>query len=132
VPSVSSGPPRVVADLPVGPSVRQLLADRVELLPRGIASTCPEADMNWYLIRVNDGTANGYSFVGSSGDSLERLAEKAARGEYLRLDDLLYYDQGEVRDWAQWDRRFAPTVFVNPAHVIAIQPFRGDPRRLPK
>jgi glyoxylate reductase len=33
VPSVSSGPPRVVADLPVGPVIRQLLADRVELLP---------------------------------------------------------------------------------------------------
>jgi hypothetical protein len=88
--------------------------------------------MNWYMIRVNDGSPTGYSFVGSSLDSLECLAEKAMRGEYVRLDNLLYYDQGEVKDWAQWDNRFAATVAINPAHIIAIQPFKGDPRRVPR
>jgi hypothetical protein len=88
--------------------------------------------MNWYLIRVRDGRSEGYSFVGSSLDSLEKLTEKAVRGEYIRLDNLLYYDQGAVKDWAQWDKRFAPIVSVNPAHIIAIQPFKGDPRTLPQ
>jgi hypothetical protein len=89
--------------------------------------------MNWYKIRVNDGTQRGYTFVGSSSDSLETLLTKASRGEYLRLDDLLYNDQrGEVKPWAEWDNREVATVCINPASVVAIQPFKGDPRTLPK
>jgi hypothetical protein len=88
--------------------------------------------MNWYKIRVKDGSAHGYTFVGSSSDSLETLAEKASRGEYLRLDNLVYHDQGKIKDWAQWDNREAPIVYLNPANVVAIQPFKGDPRTLPK
>jgi hypothetical protein len=88
--------------------------------------------MNWFNIRLKSKSDGEYTFSGSSPDSLEKLAEKAARGEYLRLDDLLYFDRGEVKDWAQWDNREVPTVYINPANVIAIQQFKGDPRTLPK
>jgi hypothetical protein len=88
--------------------------------------------MNWYKIRVKDRSQDGYTFVGSSPDSAEALLAKASRGEYVRLDDLLYWDRGQIKDWAQWDNREAPTVYINPASVVAIQPFKGDPRTLPK
>lgn len=88
--------------------------------------------MNWYEIRVKDGSERGCAWIGSSQDSLEALAQKASRGEYLRLDDLLYHDRGEIKDWAQWDNREAPIVYINPAYLIAIQPFKGDPRGVPK
>ncbi|HEV3448299.1 MAG TPA: hypothetical protein VG099_26915 [Gemmataceae bacterium] len=52
--------------------------------------------MNWYKIRVNDGSQSGYTFVGSSSDSVETLLEKASRGEYLCLNDLVYWDRGEI------------------------------------
>jgi hypothetical protein len=87
--------------------------------------------MNWYKIRVNDGTERGYTYVGSSPDSLETLLEKASRREYIRLDDLLYMDdRGDIKDWAKWSNREAPTICINPANVVAIQPFKDDPRTL--
>ncbi len=88
--------------------------------------------MNWYKIRVKDGSAHGYTYVGSSPDPLEKFAEKASRGEYLRLDDLLYMDRGEIKDWGQWDKQEIPSVYINPANVVAIQSFRADPRTLAK
>src|SRR5258708_6257450 len=86
--------------------------------------------MNWYKIQVNWG-AQGCAFVGSSSDSVQELLEKASRGEYLRLDDLLYREGGQIKDWEQWDNREIPMVYINPVNVVAIQPFKGDPRTLP-
>src|SRR5260370_1118476 len=86
--------------------------------------------MNWYKIQVNWG-AQGCAFVGSSSDSVEELIEKASRGEYLRLADLLYQEEGNIKDWAQWDNREIPMVYINPVNLVAIQPFKGDPRTLP-
>jgi hypothetical protein len=88
--------------------------------------------MNWYKIKIEDGSERGYTLVGSSPDSLDQLTKKAMRGEFLRLDNLLWYDRGEIREWIDWDRREAPIACINPAHVVMIQPFNGDPRTLPK
>jgi hypothetical protein len=88
--------------------------------------------MNWYKIRVDDGSEHGYTFAGSSPDPQETIVQKASRGEYIRLDNLFYQDRGEIKDWAQWDNREAPLVYINGARVIAIQPFKGDPRARPK
>jgi len=88
--------------------------------------------MNWFNILLKTDGEKGCTFAGASPDSLEMLVEKAGRGEYLRLDDLVYFDRGEVKDWAQWDKREVPTVYINPANVVAIQQFKGDPRTLPK
>jgi len=87
--------------------------------------------MNWFKIKLKTGIDEGYTFAGSSPDSLETLIGKASRGEYLRLDNLLYYYRGEIKDWAEWDNREVPMVCINPANVIAIQQFKGDPRTLP-
>jgi hypothetical protein len=89
--------------------------------------------MNWFKIRVKDGSERGfYTFVGSSTDSLEALGQKASRGEFIRLDNLLYQEQGEIKEWAQWDKREVPSVCVNPTNIVSIQPFKGDPRTLSK
>jgi hypothetical protein len=89
--------------------------------------------MNWYKIEVTDVGGRTYHWIGTSPDSVETLAEKASRGEYLRLDDLLYQDnKGEVKDWAQWDNRQAPLLYINPAKVVTIHPFKADPRTLSK
>jgi hypothetical protein len=90
-----------------------------------------EGTMNWYKIQVNWG-AQGCAFVGSSSDSVKELLEKASRGEYLRLDDMLYREGGKMKDWQEWDNREVPIVHINPANVVSIQPYKGDPRTLPK
>lgn len=88
--------------------------------------------MNWYKIRVKDGSEGGYTFAGCSPETVEQILEKAARGEYLRLDGLLYYDSGEIKTWSQWDNREAPFAYINPVNIVVIQPFKGDPRTLSK
>jgi hypothetical protein len=88
--------------------------------------------MNWYKIRVKDGSERGHTFVGCSPDSFETLGQKGSQGEYLRLDDLLYWDRGDIKEWAQWDKREVASVYINPQNVIAIQPFKADPRTLAK
>lgn len=88
--------------------------------------------MNWYKLRIRATGEDTITYIGSSSDPCEKLIEKASRGEYLRLDDMLFHDRGELKEWAKWDNREIPTVYINPANVIAIQPFKADPRTLPK
>ncbi len=73
-----------------------------------------------------------YTYVGSSPLSPDELAKEAGKGEYIRLENLLYQDRGEVREWAQWDNREEPMVLINSSYIVAIQPFKGDPRTLTK
>ena len=83
--------------------------------------------MHWYRIRVTDGSS-ARNFDGSSEDSFETMAEKAARGEYLRLDNLRYWDQKSViRDWVDWDSNDVPSVYINPQKILIIQPYKSDP-----
>ena len=83
--------------------------------------------MNWYKIRVSEGgTVRNYD--GSSELSFEGLAEKAARGEYIRLDNLRYWDQRDgIKDWAEWDENVVASVYLNPSIITMIQPYKSDP-----
>ncbi len=83
--------------------------------------------MNWYKISVDDGTKEGYTYVGASDESFESLAKRVESNEMIRLDDLLYKDNGEVFKWEQWDNSLIPTVYVNPKNVISIMQFKDDP-----
>lgn len=87
--------------------------------------------MNWYRVKLNDTRGASRRVVGCSADSAEAIAEKAARGEYIRLDQLLYAEQGEVKDFAEWDSRLLPTMYINPKNISYIMQFTGDPRDLP-
>ncbi len=86
--------------------------------------------MNWFRIRLKDSGERGVTYTGSSLETFEALAEKAARGEFIRLDNLLYQDRGEIKEWAEWDNREVPSVFICGASVLAIHSFKGDPRTL--
>ena len=88
--------------------------------------------MNWYKIWCEDGSDGGNAFVGSSQDSLEALVARVSGGEYVRLDNLLYYDRGEIKDWDKWDKREVPMIYINPAKVLTIQQYKDDPRTLPR
>ena len=88
--------------------------------------------MFWYKIAMNDGGDEPYTFVGASNETLDGLATKAARGEYIHLTELLYQDRGEVREWAEWDRSIDPAVYINPAQIYTIMQFKGDPRVIPR
>ncbi len=87
--------------------------------------------INWYKINYRDGSKDGYTYVGSSGESLEELARKAVSGDYIKLDNLLYKDNGEIFNWEQWDSSVIPSVVLNPRYVLSIMQFKDDPRKYP-
>ncbi len=88
--------------------------------------------MNWYKIQAKDEDGDGRTWVGRSDETLEALAQRAKDGDFIRLDELLYMDRGEVKEWADWDKSLVPTVFLNPASITSIMQFRGDPRTTPR
>jgi len=84
--------------------------------------------MFWYQVLANDGGEKPYTYVGASNETLDGLAAKAGRGEYIHLTDLLYWDRGEIKEWAHWDKSIEPAVFINPSRIYSIMQFKGDPR----
>jgi hypothetical protein len=88
--------------------------------------------MYWYKVRTQDEEGEGYTYVGTANEAPDELAQKAARGEFVRLDNLLYMDRGDVKDWAEWDKSLVPTVFINPSHIFSFMQFHGDPRSTPR
>lgn len=84
--------------------------------------------MNWYKIETNKGKEGTYHYVGSSELSAEELLKRAEHGYFIRLDDLLYMDRGEMKEWADWDKSLIPTAYINSKDIIAIMQFKGDPR----
>lgn len=83
--------------------------------------------MQWFKISVDDGSPEGYTYVGASDESLESLANKVLSNEMIRLDDLLYKDEGKVFKWEHWDNTLIPTVYLNPKSVVSIMQFKDDP-----
>jgi hypothetical protein len=86
--------------------------------------------MNWFKIEVNKGTEGAYHYVGASESTLDELVQKAARGDFVRLDTLLYHDRGDFKPWEEWDASLLPSTTINPKAIITIMQFRGDPRTL--
>jgi hypothetical protein len=87
--------------------------------------------MNWFKVKIQEGHSE-YTYVGSSTLSSEEIVEHVTQGKFIRLDNLVYMDRGEVKDWATWDNREIPTIHINPKVIIAIQPFKADPRTIAK
>lgn len=88
--------------------------------------------MHWYKIAVNEGKDEPYHFVGASNETLDGLVQKAGRGEYIHLTNLLYSDRGDMRSWEDWDASIEPGVYINPSHIYTIMQFKGDPRTTPR
>lgn len=89
------------------------------------------SDKNWYKIETNKTQEGTYHYMGSSPLSFEAITEKIERGQLVRLDELLYMERGEVKEWADWDKSLLPSVYIHPACIISIMQFRGDPRLTP-
>lgn len=84
---------------------------------------------NWFKLETSK--ENTYHYYGSSSFSCEQLLEALQRGEYVRLDDLLYMERGEYKEWAEWDKSLMPYVCINPECVITVMQYKGDPRTIP-
>jgi hypothetical protein len=85
----------------------------------------------WYKIETSKGGGETYHYVGSSLLSPEIMAENFQEGDLIRLDDLLYKDRGDIKDWSSWDKSLEPSVLINPVYIISIMQFKGDPRVVP-
>jgi hypothetical protein len=88
--------------------------------------------MHWYKIEVNKGESGTYHFVGSSELDVDTLTKRAEHGFFIRLDDLLYMDRGQVKEWGEWDKTLIPSAHINSKDVVAVMEFKGDPRELPR
>lgn len=83
----------------------------------------------WYRVDVMNMDAKPRPFCGSSSLDYDQLMKALATDAYLRLDDLFFRDsQNRFKPWSEWEPRLAPTIFINPKHVVAVMPFDGDPR----
>ena len=93
------------------------------------------SEKNWYKIETNKKHIISWFLaldsIGSSSLSFEAVAERVEKGQLVRLDDLLYMERGEVKEWASWDKSLQPSVFIQPACIISIMQFKGDPRVVP-
>lgn len=85
----------------------------------------------WYKIEVNKSGDSTYHYTGSSSLSFDAIAEKIKNGDFIRLDELLYMERGEMKEWATWDKSLVPSVLIQPTCVVSIMQFKGDPREIP-
>ena len=88
--------------------------------------------MNWFKVEISKAKEGTYHYVGSSTATLDELMNTAARGEYVKLDNLLYTDRGDIKPWQEWDPSLLPSTAINPAVIITMMQFKGDPRTLPR
>ena len=88
--------------------------------------------MHWYKIEINKGENSTYHYVGCSDLDADALIKRAQNGFFIRLDELLYMDRGQVKEWAEWDKTLVPAAYINPKDIIAVMEFKGDPRELPR
>ena len=88
--------------------------------------------MNWFKIEINKGAEGTYHFVGSCAETMDQLMEMAARGDFIRLNQLVYMDRGEPKEWEEWDRSLVPSVAINPRTILSIVQFKGDPKLTPR
>jgi hypothetical protein len=86
---------------------------------------------NWYKIETNKEKEGTYHYIGSSFLSLAELAAKAEAGEFIQLDELLYMERGEYKDWASWDKSIEPSALIAPNIILSIMRFKADPRTIP-
>jgi len=84
--------------------------------------------MNWFKITVNDGSIEGYTYMGSAEETLESLVQKIGHNEMIRLDNLIYEEHGEIFKWEEWDNKLIPTVFITSKNISAIMQYKGDPK----
>jgi hypothetical protein len=87
--------------------------------------------MHWFKIETNKGKDGTYHYVGCSELDVDTLLKRAEHGFFVRLDELLYMDRGQMKPWAEWDKTLVPTAYINPKDIVAVMEFKGDPRELP-
>jgi hypothetical protein len=88
-------------------------------------------EKNWFKVETTKDREQYRIYVGSSPLSLDEILASLQRSEYLRLEDLLYWDRTEFKLWREWDKAMEPVVAINPAFVVTIMPFVADPRTIP-
>lgn len=86
--------------------------------------------MHWFKIEINKGKEGSYHYVGSTEDDACSLIKKAQNGFFIHLENLLYMDRGQMKEWAEWDKTLIPAAYINPKDIISIMEFKGDPREL--
>ena len=89
------------------------------------------ASKYWFKIETSKEKENTYHYYGSSNFSQDELTAALQRGEYIRLDELLYMDRTEYKSWADWDKSLHPSVSINPKCVVTVMQYKGDPRAIP-
>jgi hypothetical protein len=70
-------------------------------------------------------------FCGTSSLDEAALAKQLEGNLYIRLDDMVYFDQNrQPKDWSEWTKFEEPRGYINPKDVIVFLPMRGDPRKV--
>lgn len=96
-----------------------------------MASASDPSALYWYKVETNRHKEGPYHYIGASPLKPDDLVASLSRGEFLRLTQLLFVEQGSYRDWAEWDPTVVPTVFIKADCVLSVMPLHGDPRTMP-
>ncbi len=86
---------------------------------------------NWFRVEAFV-EGEYFTYYGNTPYETEELARRLTAGEWVTLDDLVYYDdQDRLLSWTEWDPQCQPRVVLNPRHVLYAIPLVDDPRRSP-
>lgn len=85
----------------------------------------------WYKIETSKDKESTYHYYGCSSLTYDQLIAALQLGEYIRLDELLYLERGEYKEWSEWDKSLFPSVSINPDCVVTVMQYKGDPRAVP-
>ena len=84
----------------------------------------------WYKIEVYKSGDDTYHYIGTSEETLDLLSMNIKEGKFICLNDLLYFERGVYKEWAEWDKSLEPTVLINPSSIVTLMQFKDDPRNI--
>jgi hypothetical protein len=89
-----------------------------------------ESTRYWYSVSYKD-TARSNAAYGSSVLSEKEIIISIQQGNYLFLEDLIFWDyDGKPKSMTEWSKTDHDRKYINPQFISSITPMRDDPRNI--
>lgn len=83
------------------------------------------AEENWYKVEVSKNNENTYHYYGKSELSHDQVIYHLQHREYTKLEELLYLEGNDYKEWSERDYSVMSSVSINPKYVISIMEYNS-------